>query len=54
MHFVFDDNDLRAQALVKDALDPRGLSNPGKVLPAPFASCATDGRSARSEAAVDV
>jgi glycolate oxidase len=35
MHFVFDDNDLRAQALVKDAFDPEGLSNPGKVLPGP-------------------
>jgi FAD/FMN-containing dehydrogenase len=35
MHFVFDDNDLRAQALVKDAFDPEGLCNPGKVLPGP-------------------
>ena len=54
MHFVFDDNDLRAQALVKEAFDPQGLSNPGKVLPDPFAGAAIDERSVRSEAAVDV
>jgi glycolate oxidase len=35
MRFVFGDNDLRAQGFVKDAFDPRGLCNPGKVLPAP-------------------
>lgn len=34
MHFVFDDNDLRAQGFVKEAFDPRGLCNPGKLLPA--------------------
>ena len=34
MHLVFSDNDLRAQGFVKDAFDPRGLCNPGKVLPA--------------------
>jgi glycolate oxidase len=34
MQFVFDDDDLRAQGLVKEAFDPRGLCNPGKVLPA--------------------
>ena len=33
MHFVFGDNDLRAQRFVKEAFDPRGLCNPGKVLP---------------------
>jgi glycolate oxidase len=33
MHLVFSDNDLRAQGFVKDAFDPRGLCNPGKVLP---------------------
>ncbi len=37
MHMVFDDNDLRAQGFVKDAFDPRGLCNPGKVLPGPGA-----------------
>ncbi|MFH1833627.1 MAG: FAD-linked oxidase C-terminal domain-containing protein [bacterium] len=52
MEFVFDDNDLRAQRFVKQAFDPRGLCNPGKVLPAmtPAADagrvgdCATDPR----------
>ena len=34
MHYVFSENDLRAQRLVKDAFDPEGLCNPGKVLPA--------------------
>ncbi|MFH0917041.1 MAG: FAD-linked oxidase C-terminal domain-containing protein [bacterium] len=34
MHLVFDDNDLRAQSFVKEAFDPQGLCNPGKVLPA--------------------
>ena len=34
MHWVFDDNDLRAQGFVKEAFDPNGLCNPGKVLPA--------------------
>ena len=34
MHFVFSDNDLRAQGFVKEAFDPHGLCNPGKVLPA--------------------
>ena len=33
MHFVFDEDDLKAQGFVKDAFDPQGLSNPGKVLP---------------------
>ncbi len=40
MHLVFDDNDLRAQSLVKDAFDPEGLCNPGKVLPGPAAGAA--------------
>jgi glycolate oxidase len=34
MHLVFSDDDLRVQGLVKEAFDPRGLCNPGKVLPA--------------------
>ncbi len=34
MHYVFGENDLRVQRLVKDAFDPEGLCNPGKVLPA--------------------
>jgi glycolate dehydrogenase FAD-linked subunit len=34
MHYVFGPNDLRVQRLVKDAFDPEGLCNPGKVLPA--------------------
>ena len=34
MPFVFSDDDLRAQGFVKDAFDPRGLCNPGKLLPA--------------------
>lgn len=33
MHLVFSENDLRAQRLVKEAFDPRGLLNPGKLLP---------------------
>lgn len=34
MHLVFGVNDLRAQRMVKQAFDPGGLCNPGKVLPA--------------------
>ena len=34
MHYVFSENDLRAQRLVKNAFDPENLCNPGKVLPA--------------------
>jgi len=34
MGLVFGENDLRALGWVKDAFDPRGLCNPGKVLPA--------------------
>ena len=34
MHYVFGENELRAQRLVKDAFDPKDLCNPGKVLPA--------------------
>jgi glycolate oxidase len=34
MRLVFDENDLRAQGFVKEAFDPLGLCNPGKVLPA--------------------
>jgi len=34
MPFVFSDDDLRAQGFVKVAFDPRGLCNPGKLLPA--------------------
>jgi glycolate oxidase len=35
MHMVFNENDIRAQRYVKEAFDPQGLCNPGKVLPAP-------------------
>lgn len=35
MRLVFGDDELRAQRYVKDAFDPVGLANPGKVLPAP-------------------
>jgi glycolate oxidase len=35
MRMVFDDDDLRAQRHVKEAFDPQGLCNPGKVLPGP-------------------
>ena len=34
MRYVFGENDLRMQRLVKDVFDPQGLCNPGKVLPA--------------------
>ncbi len=34
MHYVFSENDLRAQRLLKDAFDPENLCNPGKVIPA--------------------
>jgi glycolate oxidase subunit GlcD len=34
MHYVFGENDLRVQRLLKEALDPDNLCNPGKVLPA--------------------
>jgi glycolate oxidase len=33
MRMVYSENDLRAQGFVKQAFDPRGLCNPGKVLP---------------------
>ncbi len=33
MHFVFGENDLRVQGFIKDVFDPRGLCNPGKLLP---------------------
>jgi glycolate oxidase len=34
MHYVFGESELRAQRLLKDAFDPQGRCNPGKVLPA--------------------
>jgi glycolate oxidase len=34
MHFVFNEDDLRAQRYVKNAFDPDGVSNPQKVIPA--------------------
>jgi glycolate oxidase len=34
MHVVFSHDELRAQWFVKDAFDPHGLCNPGKLLPA--------------------
>jgi len=43
MHLVFDHNDLRAQAFVKDVFDPEGLCNPGKVLPGPVEETAAAG-----------
>lgn len=33
MRYVFGENELRAQRLLKDAWDPEGRCNPGKVLP---------------------
>jgi glycolate oxidase len=33
MHYVFGETELRAQRLLKEAYDPAGLCNPGKVLP---------------------
>jgi hypothetical protein len=38
MRMVFSENDLRAQRFVKEAFDPQGLCNPGKVLPDPAIS----------------
>jgi glycolate oxidase len=35
MDLVFSEDDLRAQRAVKSAFDPRGLCNPGKLLPPP-------------------
>jgi glycolate oxidase len=34
MHLVFTDVDLDAQARIREAFDPDGVMNPGKVLPA--------------------
>jgi glycolate oxidase len=39
MPLMFEPADLDAQAALRDAFDPVGLSNPGKVLPSP-ARCA--------------
>ena len=38
MPWMFGPEDLAAQALLREAFDPRGLANPMKVLPSP-ASC---------------
>jgi glycolate oxidase len=35
MPLMFSEIDLAAQAALRDAFDPRGLANPGKVLPSP-------------------
>lgn len=35
MPLMFSDVDLAAQAALREAFDPRGLANPGKVLPSP-------------------
>lgn len=49
MRLVFSDDDLRAQGYVKDAFDPQGLLNPGKVLPGSAAAAASlDGGDRRS------
>ena len=42
MRMVFDDNDLRAQGYVKEAFDPLGLCNPGKVLPGPASAAGAE------------
>ncbi len=41
MDLVFDAHDLALQRDVRDALNPRALANPGKVLPDPIATEAT-------------
>ncbi|OFW59208.1 MAG: hypothetical protein A2133_00435 [Actinobacteria bacterium RBG_16_64_13] len=51
MRLVFDEADLRAQAFVKDAFDPRGLCNPGKVLPGPAAPPEAGASASAAEAA---
>ena len=33
MHLIFDEEELETQRLLRDAIDPRGLANPGKILP---------------------
>jgi glycolate oxidase len=43
MAIVFTEDDLRAQRWVKEAFDPRGLCNPGKLLPKAPAGIATAG-----------
>jgi glycolate dehydrogenase FAD-linked subunit len=48
---VFSDEDLRAQGLVKQAFDPRGLANPGKLLRKTEDTKGADG-AARAEAMV--
>lgn len=35
MGLMFDDADLAAQRMLRDAFEPTGLANPGKVLPSP-------------------
>ncbi len=47
MHLVFSEDDLRVQRLVKQVFDPRGLSNPGKLLPPEGARPATPAKSNR-------
>ncbi|MFN8179975.1 MAG: FAD-linked oxidase C-terminal domain-containing protein [bacterium] len=38
MSLVLDEDDLALQRALRDAIDPRGLANPGKVLPEPRAA----------------
>jgi glycolate dehydrogenase FAD-linked subunit len=47
MRLVFSDDDLRAQGYVKDAFDPQGLLNPGKVLPGSAATSYSPGEGDR-------
>lgn len=54
MHMVFDDADLRAQSYVKEAFDPLGLCNPGKVLPGPAAVTGAGDESCGTAAGVDM
>jgi glycolate oxidase len=48
---VFTDDDLRAQGLVKDAFDPSGLANPGKLLRRTGAGAGAGGDSGAAQAA---
>jgi glycolate oxidase len=45
---VFTDDDLRAQGLVKEAFDPKGLANPGKLLQRTGNGAGADGSAAQA------